>query len=499
MINSQIKYLLSMIIIFPVFCTFAYTITVDGNLSDWLLPAPTTQNLGHIQRDSSGRGEYIYLDASNDERTDFFNPDPQVDLVLLRITGDSNNIYFGFQFTDITTETGDGAVQIQIAVDTDRVFQSGQSWFGALSDTQVSPFVYWERLIMTRFGSGNMEPIIYDTSFNPVGSGFATSSVSATNDVIEIAVPWRDLNLTQINGPIAFTIAIFRANSRDETWDISNSSDVLDAVTNYFDPGSTSNTWTEVQDGVVNYNFELWFNIDPDREPHSPLLISECLYDPPGTESQEEWIEIYNVTSTAISLISYKIGDEETPDGSEGMYIIETIPPNITDINPQSVKVIALNATGFYNLYGYYPDYEINDSTPSVPDCTAYTNWATGTLGLRNLGDEILLVDPYDTVIDVLTYGNSNYPGVTPHPGTSQNVSLERYPISQDTNNCSVDFRTQSSPNPGFTPTTSTPTPANTPTPAPTPVVPIFTNLGLLILIVLVSILITGKNKIFIN
>src|SRR3990170_5105758 len=56
------------------------------------------------------------------------------------------------------------------------------------------------------------------------------------------------------------------------------------------------------------------------RAAASHLLISEVLYDTPGTDSDEEWIEIYNPTGSALNISHYKIGDEETQGGSEGMF-----------------------------------------------------------------------------------------------------------------------------------------------------------------------------------
>ncbi len=52
----------------------------------------------------------------------------------------------------------------------------------------------------------------------------------------------------------------------------------------------------------------------------SHLLISEVLYDTPGTDEDEEWIEIYNPTASTIDLSHYKVGDEEEQGKGEGMY-----------------------------------------------------------------------------------------------------------------------------------------------------------------------------------
>ncbi|MBW1873463.1 MAG: hypothetical protein JRJ19_15455, partial [Deltaproteobacteria bacterium] len=41
----------------------AYDITVDGNPADWTMAAPTNIDTGHIARNASLQGEYIWTDA----------------------------------------------------------------------------------------------------------------------------------------------------------------------------------------------------------------------------------------------------------------------------------------------------------------------------------------------------------------------------------------------------------------------------------------------------
>jgi hypothetical protein len=88
----------------------------------------------------------------------------------------------------------------------------------------------------------------------------------------------------------------------------------------------------------------------------------------------------------------------------------------------------------------------------------ADTLWTTGTIELGNFGDEILLLDPYFTAMDVATYEGGTYPGVHRHPGVATNESIERL-LNNDTNDCSLDFRRQSAPTPGEPFSTSTDAP----------------------------------------
>ena len=211
----------------------------------------------------------------------------------------------------------------------------------------------------------------------------------------------------------------------------------------------------------------------------STLLISEVFYDAPGTDEDEEWIEIYNPTASAIDLSAYKIGDEEEQGGGEGMY---QFPPEAS-IPPGGVIVIALKAAGFYALYGFNPDYEVTDTDPSVPDMIKYSTWATGKIALSNSGDEVLILDGGDAIVDAMSYGNKTTFFDPPCPDVATGYSLERSPANVDTDTA-ADWDEQESPDPGevnvptptptATPTdtpTSTPTatPTNTPTPTATP------------------------------
>ncbi|MFZ5886016.1 MAG: lamin tail domain-containing protein [Chloroflexota bacterium] len=175
------------------------------------------------------------------------------------------------------------------------------------------------------------------------------------------------------------------------------------------------------------------------------LLISEVFYDTPGTDSDEEWIEIYNPTSFAIDLGNYKLGDEETQGGTEGMY---RFPAGASIAAGQKITV-ALRATGFFALHGFNPTYEVIETDASVPNMSVYSAWSTGTIALVNTGDEVLLLNGSDIAVDVVTFEGGIYPGVTPHPGVASGHSIERSPASQDTNDCSVDFVDRNPPTPG--------------------------------------------------
>ncbi|MCX6024876.1 MAG: lamin tail domain-containing protein [Chloroflexi bacterium] len=424
----------------------AHPMVVDADLSDWDLVAPAQANLGHIARDPDEAGEYIWRDAAGDERTDFASPDRRVDLRELRITGDANSLYILASMGDIDITTGDGAPMLQVAVDTTP--SGGGTWFGRGAGTQVNPLAAWERLLVTRFASGNSGPFVFDPSWAIVSTG-AWHNISSSTDVIEMAVTWQALGLAgPPAGPLRFTVATFRATAADQTWDILGGSDALDCVSNYGSHAAPPpNTWTEVQDGIIDYYFEVWF--EPDGDPYPPLVVSEFLPDPVGTETSDEWLEIYNTSPATIELPGVKVGDEETaaPPSAEGMYSF----PSGTIASGGAVTVaqraVAGGGEGFFGLYGFCPDYELQGSAPgncdSTLDMAKYSAWAAGSVQLSNTADEILILDRQDTILDVAVYGTGAYPGVIARPAPDKEFTLERRPVYHDTNDCSVDFRTQ--------------------------------------------------------
>jgi hypothetical protein len=194
------------------------------------------------------------------------------------------------------------------------------------------------------------------------------------------------------------------------------------------------------------------------------LLISEVLYDPRGSEPAGEWIELYNPSPQRIWLAGFSLGDEEERYGNEGML---RFPPG-SYIDPGQVIVIANQAAAFFEVYGFRPDYEMSPTDLSVPTLEKHPSWSSGSINLANLGDEVLLLDAADQLVDALSWGNSKWAFDPPALPARQGHSLERYPSSLDTDTAS-DWRTQAQPNPGqaaFLP--PTPTPTITPEPSPT-------------------------------
>jgi hypothetical protein len=205
------------------------------------------------------------------------------------------------------------------------------------------------------------------------------------------------------------------------------------------------------------------------------LLISEFYPDPPGQEPEGEWIEIFNPESYAVPLYPYKIGDAASSSGREGMVRF----PEGSLIKPKEVVVVAGDALSFYRRYGFFPDFTFGEAAGSARSMEPYPDWAGSRVQLSNAGDEILILDGEDRIVDQAAYGGSALQDFTDPPRPpGQGNSLERYPPKRDTNS-GQDWRERVEPSPGKldrspptpTPGTPQPTPTGTaPGPSATPV-----------------------------
>ncbi|MCB9006710.1 MAG: lamin tail domain-containing protein [Ardenticatenaceae bacterium] len=174
------------------------------------------------------------------------------------------------------------------------------------------------------------------------------------------------------------------------------------------------------------------------------LLITEVFYNPPGEESEREWLEIANVGTAVLDLSNIKVGDEEQSGGGEGMRRF----PEGTLLEPEQALVVAQTAVGFRFLYGRNPDFELTDSDPTVPDMRNYFLWSTGDVALANDGDQIVLLNERNLIIDSVNYGDQITfftPAVT---AVFEGQSIERNPANCDTDTA-TDWQPQQTPTPG--------------------------------------------------
>ena len=184
--------------------------------------------------------------------------------------------------------------------------------------------------------------------------------------------------------------------------------------------------------------------------PANHILISEVLYDPYGLD-EGEFIEIVNPTALPIDLSGYSISDAVNQMDFEDLRRF----PQGTIIVPGGLLVIATSGNYFWNEYGFWPDFEILDTVEEVPQLIDDPSWGDpGTfLRLGNSGDEVIVRDKENRIIDVIAYGDGIFPGqVACFLLTGVNHSLERYPYWVDKDNCQEDFRDWPFPNPGKKP-----------------------------------------------
>ncbi|MGC8780040.1 MAG: lamin tail domain-containing protein, partial [Anaerolineae bacterium] len=168
----------------------------------------------------------------------------------------------------------------------------------------------------------------------------------------------------------------------------------------------------------------------------SHLVISEVLYDPapPGNESDLEWVELYNPTDLAVTLVGWSLRDNTSQD---------IIPP--TTLGPGQFLVIAAQESAFRERYPGFIGNLVGLSSP------------IGN-GLANTGDRVILADDRGTIVDAISYGNDKTFLDPPCPTVPEGSSLTRLRPWQDSDSA-ADWVANGSPDPGG---------GNTPTPMPT-------------------------------
>ena len=422
----------------PVLLASAHPITVDGLSTDWLSRAPLYDNTGIVARDAAETGEYVWADHPGDERTAFASPDPRVDMTEVRFTATSTSLNALVKLASLPVASGNGAPQIQIAIDTNGVSGSGEANLVRGADTQVADVAQWEYLLQTKFGSGTSNLNVWQAgNGTPTVTGATGQGADGT---IEISVPWSQLGFS---GPpstaLRFTVATFRSTAGDQTQDVGGPSvsNALDVVTDYGDPATSGypNTAAEfASDQTINYFSQVYFNAAGDVR--APAVVSRFATDL-GATPAAEWIQVANTTGAPLNISGYKVGDEKTPDGGEGM---DQFPSGTTLPAGGSVRV-ARSATAYFSVYGTNPDYELTSTDPSVPDLIPFPNWGSAVPDFADSGDEIMLLDSSpNTQIDIVTYGSGSYTGVVARsaPGPSEFVS--RATSLRDTDNNSSDF-----------------------------------------------------------
>ena len=129
------------------------------------------------------------------------------------------------------------------------------------------------------------------------------------------------------------------------------------------------------------------------------LLITEILYDSTRPDEDHEWIELTNICDQPLDISNFKVGDEETREQREGMVYF----PDGTLIEGQRSFVIAQSAAAFQLRWGFLPNFELRPTDGNVP-VLASVAFVNGVIQLANGGDELLVLDAEDGLVDVVSY-----------------------------------------------------------------------------------------------
>lgn len=177
--------------------------------------------------------------------------------------------------------------------------------------------------------------------------------------------------------------------------------------------------------------------------PRPRMLISEVLYDPwqVGTDSDWEWVELYNASESAVDLSGWQVADAASADGLASFMVL-----------PGTFVVIAANRAEFL---ASYPDF--TGALVSVENPIGN--------GLSNTGDALRLLAPDGEVVDAVSWGDNASAFAPPCPDVLAGQSLARVPSDRDTDTAQ-DWTAQETPNPGApgVALSATATPTATPT-----------------------------------
>lgn len=192
---------------------------------------------------------------------------------------------------------------------------------------------------------------------------------------------------------------------------------------------------------LVWLGLALALTVPRSAEAVAQVVINEVLYDAPGTDTGQEWLELYNAGESAVDLSGWRVERGGTS------FALAAELPDGTLLTP-----------GDFLLIG----------ESSVAEARVVT-----TLVMQNGGnatDGVRLVDRSGSIVDVVLYDEpnaNNLPDETGAPSTSfapdvaEGHSLARITDGGDTNASGADFRDVSIPTPGASnsssPVSSTP------------------------------------------
>lgn len=267
-----------------------------------------------------------------------------------------------------------------------------------------NPFILDTSLVRRAFfpdgnngGSDTTPPVISSVQSNNIGANSAT----ITWNTDELATSQVDFGTTTSYG-FTESNGIF-TNSHSIT---------LSGLT----ANTTYNYQVSSTDGSGNSASSSNFTFTTAEEGTSAgvIVFSEIFYDTPGTDSDEEWIELYNGTSSTIDLGGYTLTDN---NGTGSSYTF----PSGSVIDGGAYFTVAANQAGFTAIY--------------TDDAYQY-----GSIpALNNDGDALLLKNGSGITIDEVAWEGGASAGVPSGWGTgpaaSTGESLVRAALDADNDN----------------------------------------------------------------
>lgn len=467
----------------------AHTIAIEDNVTvpsgrtEWFGLQPDVAGTGAVQRNSAQFGEYVFNDASKDQR--LITGSPEItragDLDWFSVTADANKVYFLAKVDKYAGITQSPAINLIITIDNkaggNAVLPVAAT--NPVSDVNVPSDALWEYAINAQFKPGNSSSngrvpanklFVYDSA-NPSGknctscAGQLVSAAISAGSFVELSMPWAAFNAggnplkpTTANDKLRFVVAL-TYNNQAIPIDGFNSP-VIDVI------GTNKNTLADIGDGTIDTSFDVHFNPNvpvggaASFEPYSPLQITEFQANPPGKDTpgsassvDSEWIEIYNPNSFAVALTDYKIGNAAARgSSSQGMFKFKS-----GSLASKGLLIVARSKADFLKSHPGYAGTLLDLNA----DLTKYSAWATGDLDLDNIGglaveEQVVLLDGKDGIVDMVTYGSPT----APTPGNvpirlldvPEGATYERCPATLDTNGGFVNKTNNPSSNTDFVP-----------------------------------------------
>jgi hypothetical protein len=291
-------------------------------------------------------------------------------------------------------------------------------------------------------GSQQVTPSATSTYALSCGGEYGTTSTSVTVNVTPTPVQNPTLTLTASRssvtpgaGSATSTLTWSSANASSCTASGGWSGNRGTSGTEIVQPSATTTYTLLCGNGIASTSQSVTIDFVPTPvTPSGKLLITEVMYDltnsttsPQGSESANEWVEIYNGTNGDIDLGSYFIGDASSTDA---------LPSVVLEAGKFAIITASSTTADFWS----FP----NDAIVIVLS----TN--IGQNGFGNAGDAARLLDAASTTVDAVSWGSDTTafsPSVTDVPENSGD-SIGRISNTIDTDTRD-DWERKTEPSPG--------------------------------------------------